>query len=86
VSVGGEDYKRMTFEVMSTLLSKEISMLYSMLGRKGKKAFKPLKLYNCVISKCLQIYTWNNNWFALESLADTDRSLNTESILSRHKI
>jgi hypothetical protein len=51
VSVGGDDHNKMTAQVMSALLSKDVSLLYSMQGRKGKKSFMPLTLYKCVVGE-----------------------------------
>lgn len=50
-AVGGDDYKHMTSAVMAKLLPKEICLLFSVYGKKGKKAFAALTLCQVVIGK-----------------------------------
>lgn len=49
-SIGGEDYKQMVLALLKRLLTKQLAELYSMYGRKGKRSFAHLNVYNAL--KC----------------------------------
>jgi len=46
--MGGDDYKKMVFLVMSKILTKGLAMQYSLHGRKGMKPFAVLSIHGAV--------------------------------------
>jgi len=48
-TTGGDDYKRLTYNIMKKLLAKPVAVTYSLLGRKGKLKFGVLKVYSAVV-------------------------------------
>jgi len=50
-TVGGDDYRRMTTNVMTSLFTKSVSLLYSLHGRKGKKPLVQLTIYKCILGE-----------------------------------
>ena len=51
IAAGGEDYRKLLNNIMMKLLTKNVAITYSMLGRKGKKKFGVLKLCSAVIGE-----------------------------------
>jgi hypothetical protein len=50
-AVGGDDYKSMILDIIKKLLKKDVALLYSTYGKKGKKNFSSLKLYSVITSR-----------------------------------
>ena len=51
--VGGDDYKTMILNVIKKTMVKSVALQYSVYGKKGKKVFSSLRLYDAVTSKSL---------------------------------
>jgi len=55
----------MIFCIMQRLLTKDVAMQYSLLGRKGKKIFCHLRMYAAVIGKLYFSYLLGNSFLVL---------------------
>lgn len=50
-TIGGSKRSSVIYNIMNSLLSKEVANMFSLLGKKQKRPFKDLKLYDCVTSE-----------------------------------
>ena len=63
-TIGGTTLRSVVNNIMNKTISREVATQFSLLGKKGKKCFKDLKLFTCVLGKISNIVNLKGNVIA----------------------